>query len=117
MAKAKKMKRVTRPRSALGNLRSLAKLGKPATIRSLKRELDETLEKYRGERRENQVLRLQNGALMDVLRAHTEQVDGLLTQLVQTNSVMRARAKQHQAEGLLRSISDGAAGKTDINDD
>lgn len=103
MAKAKK--KVAKKKAKVD------KFGRTAAsrIRTAETVARDAEEATRGYRRENQILRLQNGALMDVIRAHTEQVDGLLTQLVQVNAVMRARAKQHQAEGLLRSISDGAA--------
>lgn len=110
--KAKKVKADRFGRTAASRIRTAETVAKDAEQRAA------------AIKRENVVLRLQNNALMEVLRAHTEQIEQNLKQVAAINGAMLSRARQHQAEGLLRAIADGHDGQaashrgsTDINDD
>lgn len=99
MAKAKKKQKVkvdSAGRTMASRMKTSETVAKDAEERAV------------GLKRENMILRLQNGALMDVIRAHTERVDRELNSLQLVNSTMLSRAKQHQAEGMLRAISEEA---------
>lgn len=103
MAKAKKK---AKSKVMLKRVKSASLADMRREMATSRNQLNEMREAYQPVKRENMILRLQNNALMEVLRNHARQVEELIGQLTSVNRQMLAHAKQNQAEGVLRAISE-----------